>query len=180
MKKHASRLAGVVVGFAMGAGAAFAGDAEKAVSYEGTCLAPIKAYQSGLPAMAGADAMTAEQKLIKLTADFRTAMSAFREVQTCHQDLFAASGASEEFASLYAGTRETSRVFSLVQTQFEASVEEMSAQALDSVEPAAGNGAEADLAGEAAMLTTMEILMDSYMALERSQEFGKSLVKMPS
>lgn len=178
MKTHASRMAGLILGLAVGAGSAFAGETMKAVSYDGTCLAPIAVYKDGMPAGTGTEELSPEQKLIKLTADFRSAMDAFREVQSCHQNLFSESGASEEFATLYAGTRETSRVFALIQSEFERSVEDMSAAALDNVAPAAGEGAGADLAGEAAMMSTMEILMDSYMALERSQEFSKTLVQV--
>lgn len=176
MRIHASRVAGLILGLAVGSASAVAGDASESVSYNGACLAPIAAYKDGMPALADADNMAPAQRLVKMTADFRKAMAAFREVQACHKDLFSESGASEEFAALYAGTRETSRVFSLLQKEFEQAVEAMSGEALASVEPAAGDGTEADLAGEAAMMSTMEILMDSYMALERSQEFGKSLV----
>lgn len=178
MRTHASRVAGLILGLAIGSAPVLAGDTPETVSYSGTCLAPIAAYKDGMPELANAGDMAPSQRLIKITADFRKAMAAFREVQACHRDLFSDSGASEEFAALYAGTRETSRVFSLVQKEFEQSVEAMSGEALASVEPAAGDGTEADLAGEAAMMSTMEILMDSYMALERSQEFGKSLVEV--
>lgn len=170
-----SRVAGVVLGLALGAGSAMAGNSDKAVTYEGTCLAPIAAYKDGLPAIDGA--MNADERIVATTKAFKEVLAAFAAVQTCHQEMID-GGTDEHFASLYSGTRETSRVFDLVQTQFESSIEEMSAEALSGVAPAAGGDAEADIAAETQTLTTMEILMDSYMVLERSQEFGKSLLKV--
>lgn len=174
-----SRVAGIVLGLALGAGSAMAGETGATVKYEGTCLAPIAAYKDGLPAVEGADKMTADERIVATTKVFREVLTAFAEVQACHQEMVE-GGTDENFAALYAGTRETSRVFGLVQGQFETSIEEMSAAALSGVAPAAGGDAEADIAAETQTLTTMEILMDSYMALERSQEFGRSLLKVSS
>ncbi|NVJ96883.1 MAG: hypothetical protein HWE25_01960 [Alphaproteobacteria bacterium] len=174
-----NRVAGVVLGLAMGAGGAIAGEVNSAVSYEGTCLAPISAFKDGMPAIESVETLNADQKIIETTKMFKEALGAFAEVQTCHQGMVDDS-AGDNFAALYAGTRETSRVFELVQSQFESSIEEMSAEALSDMAPAAGEGAEADLAGEAQTLNTMEILMDSYMALERSQELARSLLKVNS
>jgi len=173
------RVAALVMGIAVGTTGAFAGDTAS-VSYEGTCLAPIAAYKDGLPAIEGAADMSADQQIVATTDMFRTVLAAFAEVQACHQGLVENNGADEKFASLYAGTRETSRVFAQVQSEFEAKIEEMSASALSGVAPAAGEDSEADLAAEAQTFNTMEILMQSYMVLERSQELGKKLLKVSS
>ncbi|MEX0297504.1 MAG: hypothetical protein AB3N28_00435, partial [Kordiimonas sp.] len=61
---------------------------------------------------------------------------------------------------------------------FQNTVEEMSASALTAVEPAAGASAEANLAAEAQTFNTMDILLDSYLAIEQSEEFGKTLKKI--
>ncbi|NVJ69812.1 MAG: hypothetical protein HWE08_05625 [Alphaproteobacteria bacterium] len=169
------RVAALIFGIAIGSTGAAAGEL---ASYEGTCLAPIAAYKEGLPELKGTDAMNADQKIVETTKMFRSVMTAFAEVQSCHQQMMEGEGASEKFASLYEGTRETSRVFDLVQGQFESQIEEMSAAALSGVAPAAGADSEADLEAESQTFNTMEILMDSYMALERSQELKKSLLKV--
>lgn len=171
-----NRATGLILGVAMGTTSAMAGEAM--VSYDGTCLAPIAAYKDGLPVLEQAEGVSTQQHMVKTTEMFREVLGAFAEVQTCHQNLMEKDGADEQFATLYSGTRETSRVFTLVQSQFETAIEEMSAAALSEVEPAAGADAEANLAAEEQTLGTMEILMDSYMVLERSQEFGRSLLKV--
>jgi len=170
-------ITGLAFLMAAGTGVSFAGETE-AMSYEDTCLEPIAAYQNGLPALADTENMSVEDKMIKTTAMFREVMTAFRKVQSCHENVIVNDGVEDNFAELYSGTRETGRVFELVQTQFQNTIEDMSATALTAVEPAAGADAEANLAAEAKTFSTMDILLDSYLAIEQSQEFGKTLRKI--
>lgn len=174
-----NRLAGLIFFVAAGTGVSQADDTTMTEGYsdEG-CLAPIAAYKDGLPALDGVEKLSVEDKMIKTTAMFREVMSAFRKVQSCHQSIIVNDGVEDNFAELYTGTRETGRVFDLVQTQFQSTVEELSASALTAVEPAAGASAEANLAAEAQTFNTMDILLDSYLAIEQSQEFGKTLKKI--
>ncbi len=173
-----NRIAGLIFFVAAGTGVSNAEDTKFNGNYDDSCLAPIAAYKDGLPALSGAEKMSVEDKMIKTTAMFRDVMSAFRKVQSCHQSIIINDGVEDNFAELYSGTRETGRVFDLVQAQFQNTVEEMSASALTAVEPAAGASAEANLAAEAQTFNTMDILLDSYLAIEQSEEFGKTLKKI--
>lgn len=173
-----SRIAGLIFFVAAGTGVSNAEETKFTGSYDDSCLAAIAEYKDGLPAIEGADKMSVEQKLVKTTAMFRDAMTAFRKVQSCHQAIIVNDGVEDNFAELYSGTRETGRVFDMVQTQFQTTIEEMSGEALTAVEPAAGADAEANAAAEAATFSTMDLLLDSYLAIEQSQEFGKTLRKI--
>lgn len=178
MKMSINRIAGLIFFVAAGTGVSNAEETKFTGSYDDSCLAPIAAYKDGLPAIDGAAEMSVEDKMIKTTAMFRDVMSAFRKVQSCHQSIIVNDGVEDNFAELYTGTRETGRVFDLVQTQFQTTIEEMSAEALTAVEPAAGASAEANAAAEAQTFSTMDILLDSYLAIEQSQEFSKTLRKV--
>ena len=174
MNKRIKNVAGLLCGVAMCAGAAQAGDS---VKYEGTCLASIAGYQMGLPAVESKADVSVEDKMIATTVVFRDAMSALRKVQACHDKSLAGKDAAENFAAVYTVAKEAGRVFSLVQAQFEETIEGMSGEVLSQVAPAAGAGPEADLIAENEALTGMEIVMDSYVALERSQVFAENFMK---
>lgn len=174
MNKRFSRVAGLLCSIAIGATAVQAGEA---VQYEGTCLAPIASFKTGLPAVESKADIPVEEKMINATATFREVMAALHEVQACHDKTIGEKGVADNFASIYTVAKEAGRVFELVQTQFEQTIEGMSGEVLSQVAPAAGAGTEADIIAEGEMLTGMEVVMDSYVALERSQAFAENFMK---
>ncbi len=166
MKSKVIMFAGLAAATAI-SGAAFAGETKAGAE----CFAPMSAYSQGMPAVEGYDSLTPEKRIVETTMVFRKAMSAAEEAQACYEDAIALSDSEEELAALQAGAEESNRIFAQVQSDFGAKLDEMSGDVLTDMAPAAGP--ETQAAAEEQSVAGMELLFDSYMALERSQEVNK-------
>ena len=166
MKSKVILIVGVAVAAVMG-NAAFAGESKAGAE----CFAPMSAYSQGMPAVDGYDGLTPEKRIVETTMVFRKAMTAAEEAQACYEDAIALADGEEELAALQAGAEESSRIFAQVQSDFGAKLDEMSGDVLTDMAPAAGP--ETQAAAEEQSVAGMELLFDSYMALERSQEVNK-------
>ena len=172
MKSTVSMIAGVAVAAVMGS-TAFAGETKAGAE----CFAPMSSYSDGMPAVEGFESLDAEKRIVETTMAFRKAMSAAEESQACYES--AIEGAEgEELAALQSGAEESSRIFAQVQAEFGAALDEMSGDVLTDVAPAAG--ADTQAAAEEQSVAGMELLFDSYMALERSQDVSKRLAMAAS
>ena len=69
--------------------------------------------------------------------------------------------------ALEQGIEQANSILSNAQAQFGEALDFMSPDLLTDMEPAAGEGTEANLEAEAQNVSAMEILFDSYMVLER-------------
>ncbi|WP_417452044.1 hypothetical protein [Kordiimonas sp.] len=169
MKSTVSMIAGAVLAVSFSGLASAAGQEAGA-----ECYAPMSAYSAGLPKVDGFEAMSAEKRIVETTMVFRKAMSAAQDSQNCFEDAIAIADEGD-LAELQRGAEESSLVFSQVQVEFGAKLDEMSGDVLSDVAPAAG--ADTMAATEEQSVAGMELLFDSYMALERSQEISRGLSK---
>ncbi|WP_417457497.1 hypothetical protein [Kordiimonas sp.] len=170
MKPQITLIAGLAM-TAVSFGAVSAADESEASA----CLAPMSAYSAGMPTVEGAEGLTPEKRIVETTMAFKEVMDAAERSHTCFQGAIDDGATGDELAALQAGVVETNRIFANVQSQFSDALDMMSGDVLSDVAPAAGEGAEADLEAEATTVAGMELLFDSYMALERSQEISKRL-----
>ncbi|WP_262691255.1 hypothetical protein [Kordiimonas aestuarii] len=169
MKSTVSMIAGVAVAVAMGSGV-YAGDEKIGAE----CFAPMSVYSDGMPTVEGFEALTPEKRIVETTMVFRKAMAAAQESQNCYEDAIALAD-EDQLAALQDGAEESNRVFAQVQSDFGSKLDEMSGDVLADVAPAAGP--ETQAAAEEQSVAGMELLFDSYMALERSQEINRGLSK---
>ena len=166
MKSKVIMIAGLAAATAM-SGAVFAGETKAGAE----CYAPMSAYSQGMPAVEGFAGLTPEKRIVETTMVFRKALSAAEESQACFEDAIALADGEEELAALQAGAEESNQIFAQVQSDFGAQLDEMSGDVLTDMAPAAGP--ETQAAAEEQSVAGMELLFDSYMALERSQEVNK-------
>lgn len=166
MKSKVIMIAGLTVTAAMSS-AVVAGESKMGAE----CFAPMAAYTEGMPAVQGYEGLTPEKRIVETTMVFRKALAAAEDAQACYEDAIALTDDSEELAALQAGAEKSSNILAQVQADFGAKLDEMSGDVLTDMAPAAGPETEA--AAEEQSVAGMELLFDSYMALERSQEVNK-------
>ena len=74
MNKRGYIVVGLTLGFAAFGGASVLAEMNSEVG--AACIAPIAAYSGGMPAVANADALTPEQRIVETTRSFRKVMAA--------------------------------------------------------------------------------------------------------
>lgn len=145
-----------------------------AFAAEDDCLGLLVKYDEAA-AEGTSDAMG--QQIENATSMFRAVMKSAEKAKLCYAVKIAASTDEAEISDLRAGAAEAARIFRLAQGQFEKTLDNLSAESLSEVAPAAGGDAVMGM-GDDIAVTAMEQLFDSYMVLEKSQEIDAALGKL--
>lgn len=145
-----------------------------AFAAEDDCLKLMVNYDG---AVAESATGAAEQKIEDATSMFRSVMKSAEKAKLCYAVKIAASTDETEISGLRAGAAEAARIFRLAQGQFEKTLDDISAESLSEVAPAAGGDAIMGM-GDDIAVSAMEQLFDSYMVLEKSQEIDAALGKL--
>ncbi|TNE63101.1 MAG: hypothetical protein EP335_10655 [Alphaproteobacteria bacterium] len=142
----------------------FAAAGTSVAANAGDCSASIAPYKDGLPAVEGAQSLSAQAQIEKLTDNFSTVVKAVGEAQGCYEA--AAQGAdAATVADLKAGAAEVGRVFRLSYSQFESAMEPLTAAAMGEIAPAAGGDGD-----QVGMDSAMEAVTNSMFVMEWAQK----------
>lgn len=154
---------GAVIAFSSGSYAA-----------EENCLQLLTNYDAS--AVVDANAAT-DMQIKSATEMFRNVMKSAEKAKSCYAVKVAGVSSPEAAEALRLEAVEAARIFRLAQTQFEASLDDISASTLAEVAPAAGPDSLMGM-GDDMAVSSMEQLFDSYMVLEQSQEMNAGLAKI--
>ena len=171
MKTLMSRIAGMsaTVVIASSMAAASFGDFNPEKAYGKECYAMVADHAGGMKSIEANKGMAADKQVVTVAAEFKQIMNNSESARRCYLQKMNAEGASEYQKELKMGAYKTGAIF-----------DEVSLTLLEDVAPAAGEGAEADLAAEAQMEAGMELLIDSYMLLENAQALGTKMARITS
>lgn len=174
MKTFVSRVAGMSVGLMVAGSAVMAGEFNPQEISGAECYALVSGYTGGISSISATKEMAADKHVLSVAAEFRQIMSASDQAHACYQKMMSGKD-GVELIELRAGADSAGKVFAGAQEQFAGWIDEMSQVLLADVAPAAGGGAQADLAAEAKMESGMELLIDSYMLLENADELNAKI-----
>ncbi|NVJ96882.1 MAG: hypothetical protein HWE25_01955 [Alphaproteobacteria bacterium] len=137
-----------------------------------TCGSYVDKFEAGLPGVSKLPDMSARDGIELLSINFREVMRASDQAMKCFSSARNHAVSKKHKEAIEAGIGRTAWVFATAQSQFEQSLDALSSQMLTDLAPAAGGNTEA-LPEDDAMVRSMEILFDSYMLFERSQELSR-------
>lgn len=163
---------------AMAASLAMVSPAAASPDMTDPCGGAMTQYEAGLPGLGEMTKLSAAEQANKLSASFREVMQETEKALVCYQAALDAATSAEEKADLEKGMRKTARIYAATQAQFEGTLDAISNDLLGNVAPAAGGSEGAAEANNAAnveqvTLAGMEVLFDSFMLFERSQELSR-------
>ncbi|MCJ9430213.1 hypothetical protein [Kordiimonas marina] len=160
MKRHLAIALSVAV---VAAGASVASDAAYTPKFNAECFAPVSAFRAGLPAVAGAEKMSAQDKIGKLTDKFSGVVEAVQKAQSCYQGaLKASAGAADHVADIQAGAKEVGRIFRLNYEQYQSAMEPLTAAAMGEIAPAAGGDGDQVGMDSAMQAVTNSMFVDEW------------------
>ncbi len=179
MKTFINRVAGISASVVLLSGLAAASeDFDPATAFGNQCYALVSDYAGGMKSIDASKNMSADQRVVAVATEFKQVISASDQARGCYAKMMKAENSASNSDDLKVGAFKAGVIFEKAQAQFAGLIDEVSVDLLADVAPAAGAGAEADLAAEAQMEAGMDMLISSYKLLDDAEMLGQKITRL--